>query len=99
MAMAHGDEKAADPGQLTRLAEKGQETVGRIADEAMKQPVVSDAVGRANEAREWAEGVVRRVLGELGMAQATEVDKLKREVGRLERRVKKLEAEKREAAP
>jgi hypothetical protein len=84
-------ETKADAGLVTRLADRGGETVQRFADEVVKQPMVSDAIGKANAAKGRLEGVSRFVLDQLGIAPAGEVEKLRKEVARLERRLKKLE--------
>jgi polyhydroxyalkanoate synthesis regulator phasin len=97
--VAEGAQKRkADPGVVTRLAAKGEETVERLADEAAKHKVVNDALHRAADAKGKIEQVSRKVLHELGIAPAAEVDRLRREVARLERRLKKLEGE-RKASP
>ena len=84
-------EKKDDAGLVTRLADRGGETVQRFADEVVKQPMVSDALGKANAAKGRLERVSRVVLEQLGIAPAGDVEKLRNEVTRLERRVKKLE--------
>jgi polyhydroxyalkanoate synthesis regulator phasin len=84
-------ETKTDAGFVTRLADRGGETMHRFADEVVKQPMVSDAIGKANAARGRLERVSRFVFEQLGIAPAGEVEKLRKEVSRLERRVKKLE--------
>jgi polyhydroxyalkanoate synthesis regulator phasin len=88
----------AQGSMVTRLAERGEEAVHRLADEAVKHPAVTDALGRANSARERLEELSRTVLAQLGVAPASDVDKLRGDIARLERRLKKLEAEKKAGA-
>jgi polyhydroxyalkanoate synthesis regulator phasin len=85
--------KTASPGLVSRLADRGEEVVHRVVDEAAKRPAVSGAVERANAARERAEAASRGALERLGVAPVGEVEKLRKELARLERRVKKLEAQ------
>jgi hypothetical protein len=68
--------------------------VHRLVDEASRKPVVTNAVGRANAARERVETISRNVLTQLGIAPAGDVEKLRKEIARLERRLKKLEGDK-----
>lgn len=84
-------ERKADAGFVTRLADRGGETMQRFADDVVKQPMVSDVLGKANAARGRMERLSRVVLEQLGIAPAGEVEKLRKEFGRLERRLKKLE--------
>jgi ubiquinone biosynthesis protein UbiJ len=94
MATTNPQETTPQGSIVTRLAERGEEAMQRLADEAAKRPPVSDALGRAHSARERLEELSRSVLQQLGVAPAADVEKLRREVARLERRLKKLEAEK-----
>jgi TolA-binding protein len=84
-------EKEAEAGIVTRLADRGGETVHRFADEVAKQPMVSDAIGKANATKDRLDALSRSVLELLGIAPSEEVEKLRKEVARLERRLKKLE--------
>jgi TolA-binding protein len=84
-------ETKPESGIVTRLADRGGETVQRFADEVVKQPMVSDAIGKANATKDRIDSLSRSVLELLGIAPSQEVEKLRKEVARLERRLKKLE--------
>jgi polyhydroxyalkanoate synthesis regulator phasin len=88
------EKKQEEQGLVTRLADKGEETVHRLADEAVKSPPVSRAISEANAARDRFEKLARSAFDALGVAPASELEKLRKEVSRLERRVKKLESAK-----
>ncbi len=79
-----------EPGLVSRLAGKGEEAVHKVAGEAAKQPLVGETIERLEQ-------LSRSVFDRLGIPPADEVDKLRKQVARLERRLKKLEAEQKTA--
>ncbi len=90
--MATG-QKQTDPesGVVGRLSRRGEEAVTRLMDELGRNERVAEALDRAISAKGRLDGASRRALGQVGLAAADEVQDLRKEVARLERRLAKLE--------
>jgi hypothetical protein len=78
-------------GTLGRLSKRGEDAITRLVDELGKNDRVTEAVGRAMSAKGRLDGASRRALGQVGLAPADEVNDLRKQVDRLEKRLAKLE--------
>lgn len=80
-----------EPGVVERLSKRGEEALGRLADELGRNERVADALGRAVSAKGRLDSASRRALGQVGLAAADELKELRAQVARLEKRLAKLE--------
>ena len=83
--------KQEPEGTLGRLSKRGEEAITRLVDEIGKNERVTDALGRAASARGKLDGASRRARGGVGLAGADELNELRKQVERLEKRLAKLE--------
>lgn len=83
--------KQETEGTLGRLSKRGEEAITRLVDELGKNDRVTDALGRAASAKGKLDGASRRALGQVGVAAADELQELRKQVERLEKRLTKLE--------
>ncbi|HSK15608.1 MAG TPA: hypothetical protein VK915_05515 [Gaiellaceae bacterium] len=91
--MATGkQEKETEATTIERLSKRGEETFSRLADELARNELVSDALSRAAAARGRLDGASKRALSQVGLASADELEALRKQVERLEKRLAKLEA-------
>lgn len=74
-----------------RLAERGEEAVGRIVEELSRNPRVTDALDKAMSAKGKVDAGARRTLSQVGLAAADELKDLRKQMERLERRLARLE--------
>jgi polyhydroxyalkanoate synthesis regulator phasin len=96
--MTTAQKKKAEPGVIGRLAEKGEETIHRLVEEAEKNRTVADALHRAATAKGKLDSASRAALLQIGLAPAEDVKELHRKLEALEKRVAKLEGAKKPAA-
>jgi hypothetical protein len=83
--------KPSDGGMVNRLAERGEEAVARIVEELGKNPRVTDALDKAITAKGRIDQSARGALTQVGLAAADELQELRKQIERLERRLAKLE--------
>ena len=96
--MATAQKKKPEAGMITKLAEKGEETIHRLVEEAEKSPTLSDAIHRAMLAKSKLDSASRSALLQVGLAPAEDVRELRGKLEALEKRVAKLEGPKKPAA-
>ncbi|PTL56535.1 hypothetical protein [Paraconexibacter algicola] len=70
---------------------KGEDPLGRIAQELLGSPLVSGALSRAFEARERAVHAQEAAMGALNIPSAADVDRLSRRVRSLSQRLEGIE--------
>jgi hypothetical protein len=80
-----------DGGTLGRLSKRGEDAITRLVDELGKNDRVTDALDRALSAKGKLDGASRRALGQVGLAAADELQDLRKQIERLEKRLAKLE--------
>lgn len=85
--MAEAKKEAVDQGVLERLAVRGDEAIRKLREEAH----AADALHRLSDARDRAGKVQRGVLHQLNVAPLDEVEALRAELDRVEKRLAKLE--------
>jgi len=86
MGLSGNDESFVD-----RLSRQGEETLGRIAEELVANPVVSAAVARALDAREGAVRAQEAAMGALGIPSAADVERLTRRLRSVSQRLEGIE--------
>lgn len=96
--MATAQKKKPEAGVIAKLAEKGEETIHRLVEEAEKSPTLSDAIHRAMSAKSRLDSASRSALLQVGLAPAEDVRELRGKLEALEKRVAKLEGPKKPAA-
>jgi polyhydroxyalkanoate synthesis regulator phasin len=96
--MATAQKKKTEAGVIGRLAEKGEETIHRLVEEAEKNRTVADALQRAATAKGRLDSASRAALLQIGLAPAEDVKELRGKLEALEKRVAKLEGAKKPAA-
>lgn len=89
--MATRRKKETDGNVVGRLAERGEEAVSRLMDELGRSPRVTEALSRATSAKGRLDSASRTALGSIGLAAADELEDLRKQIERLERRLTKLE--------
>lgn len=83
---------------LERLAGRGGEAVTRLVDELARNPRVTEALGRAMSAKGRVDSASRRTLGTIGLAAADELKDLRKQIERLEKRLSRIEGDKKPAS-
>lgn len=83
--------KDPEGGGLGRLAERGEEAVGRLLDELGRNQRLSDALHRASSAKGRLDSASRSALNSVGLAAADELKDLRKQIERLEKRLAALE--------
>lgn len=81
----------SEDGFVERLSRQGEETLGRIAEELVANPVVSAAVARALEARETAVRAQEAAMGALGIPSAADVERVTRRLRSVSQRLEGIE--------
>src|SRR3954454_15255735 len=78
-------------GLRERLARSGEETLGRLAQDLLENPLVSGAIARAFEAREKASQAQELAMGALNIPSAADVERLTRRVRSVSQRLEGIE--------
>jgi polyhydroxyalkanoate synthesis regulator phasin len=89
--MPTSQRKPNGEGVVERLSRRGEEALAKLVDEVGRNERVTDALGRASSAKGKLDGASRRALQQVGLAPADEVESLRKQVERLEKRLAKLE--------
>jgi hypothetical protein len=82
---------------LGRLAGRGEGAVTKLVEELGRNPRVTEALGRAMSAKGRVDSASRRTLGTIGLAAADELKDLRKQIERLEKRLSRLESDKKPA--
>src|SRR3954451_12566838 len=80
-----------DEGIRDGISRQGEETLGKIAEELVGNPIVAGALARAFEAREKAVQAQEATMGELGIPSAADVERLKRRLRSVSQRLEGIE--------
>jgi septal ring factor EnvC (AmiA/AmiB activator) len=89
--MATRQNKTTEPGMVGRLSRRGEETLGRLMDELGRNERVTDAFGRAMTAKGKLDTASKRALHQVGLAPLDDLEELRKQVNRLEKRLAKIE--------
>jgi len=84
------DEAEAD-GLRQRMTKQGEDTLGRMAEDLLANPLVSGAIQRAFDAREKASAAQEAALGALNMPTASDIERLTRRVRSVSQRLEGIE--------
>src|SRR3954469_14348821 len=78
-------------GLRERLGRSGEETLGRLAQDLLENPLVSGAIARAFGAREKASQAQELAMGALNIPSAADVERLTRRVRSVSQRLEGIE--------
>jgi septal ring factor EnvC (AmiA/AmiB activator) len=83
---------ADDAGSLrSRLTRQGEDTLGKLAQDLLENPLVSGAIARAFEARERATQAQEAAMGALNLPSAADIERLTRRLRSVSQRLEGLE--------
>ena len=80
-----------DSGLRERLTKQGEETIGRLAQDLLENPLINGAIARAFEAREKAAQAQEAALGALNIPTAADIERLTRRVRSVSQRLEGIE--------
>src|ERR671937_3166611 len=78
-------------GLRDRISRQSEETLGKLAEELMGNPMVAGALQRAFEAREKAAHAQEAAMGALGIPSAGDVERVTRRLRSLSQRLEAIE--------
>jgi chromosome segregation ATPase len=78
-------------GLRERITRQGEDTLGRMAEDLLANPLVSGAIQRAFDAREKASAAQEAALGALNMPTASDIERLTRRVRSVSQRLEGIE--------
>src|SRR3712207_6440003 len=81
----------AAEGLRGRLAKQGEDTLGKLAQDLLDNPLVNTAITRAFEAREKATQAQEAALGALNIPSAADVERLTRRLRSVSQRLEGIE--------
>ncbi|HWI08276.1 MAG TPA: hypothetical protein VNT54_12275 [Solirubrobacteraceae bacterium] len=84
------DDDDAD-GLRERLTKQGEDTLGKLAEDLMANPLVAGAIQRAFDAREKASSAQEAALGALMLPSAGDIERLTRRVRSVSQRLEGIE--------
>jgi hypothetical protein len=80
-----------DKGLRERVTRQGEETIGKLAQELLENPVVSGALSRAFETRERAMRAQEVAMGALNLPSASDLERLTRRLRGVSQRLEGIE--------
>src|SRR5688572_29690769 len=83
--------ESQDEGLKERISRQGEETLGKLAEELVANPVVNSALARAFEAREKAVQAQEAAMGALGISSAADIERLTRRLRSVSQRLESIE--------
>ena len=78
-------------GLRERLAKQGEETLGKVAQELLENPLVAGALTRAFDARERAVQAQEAAMGALNIPSAADIERLTRRLRSVAQRLEGIE--------
>lgn len=85
------DDDIDTEGLRERITKQGEDTLGKMADDLLANPLVSGAISRAFEAREKANSVQEATLAALNLPSAADIERLTRRVRSVSQRLEGIE--------
>src|SRR3954471_13349173 len=85
------DDDTDTDGLRERLTKQGEDTLGKMAEDLLANPLISGALARAFEAREKASAVQEATLAALNMPSAADIERLARRVRSVSQRLEGIE--------
>jgi CRP-like cAMP-binding protein len=86
-----GSRVTEQQGLRQRIAGQAEDTIGRIADDLLENPVINSAISRTFTAREKMAQAQQSAMDALNLPTASELDKLARRLRDLSRRLERIE--------
>jgi chromosome segregation ATPase len=80
-----------DKGLKERVTRQGEETIGKLAQDLLENPVVARALSAAFETRERASRAQEVALGALNLPSASDLERLTRRLRSVSQRLEALE--------
>jgi hypothetical protein len=80
-----------DKGLRERVTRQGEETIGKLAQELLENPMVSGALSRAFETRERAVKAQEVAMGALNLPSASDLERLTRRLRAVSQRLEGIE--------
>ncbi len=74
-----------------RISRRGEEVLGRIAEELISNPVINAAIARAFEAREKAMQAQEAAMGALNLPSAADIERVTRRIRSVSQRLEGIE--------
>ena len=84
-------DSSQDEGFRQRMTRQGEETIGKLAQELLENPVVSSALSAAFETRERAMRAQEVALGALNLPSASDLERLTRRLRSVSQRLEGVE--------
>jgi chromosome segregation ATPase len=78
-------------GLRERLTKQGEDTLGKLAEDLMANPLIAGAIQRAFDAREKAASAQEAALGALMLPSAADIERLTRRVRSVSQRLEGIE--------
>jgi septal ring factor EnvC (AmiA/AmiB activator) len=85
------DDDTDTDGLRERLTKQGEDTLGKMAEDLLANPLISGAIAHAFEAREKASAVQEATLAALNMPSAADIERLARRVRSVSQRLEGIE--------
>ena len=85
------DDDTDTDGLRERLTKQGEDTLGKMAEDLLANPIISGAIARAFEAREKAAAVQEATLAALNVPSAADIERLTRRVRSVSQRLEGIE--------
>jgi CRP-like cAMP-binding protein len=85
------DDASGAEGLRDRLARQGEDTLGRLAQDLLENPLVNSAISKAFGARERAGQAQEAALGALNIPSAADVERLTRRLRSVSQRLEGIE--------
>ncbi|MGI9097188.1 MAG: hypothetical protein ACR2H2_01615 [Solirubrobacteraceae bacterium] len=85
------DDETDTDGLRERLTKQGEDTLGKMTEDLLANPIVSGAIARAFEAREKATAVQEATLAALNIPSAADIERLTRRVRSVSQRLEGIE--------
>jgi predicted nucleic acid-binding Zn-ribbon protein len=80
-----------DKGFKERVTKQGEETIGKVVQELMENPLISAAFARAMETRERAARAQEVAMGALNLPSASDLERLTRRLRAVSQRLEGIE--------
>jgi archaellum component FlaC len=90
-ARKRGDEADEPRGLRQRLSNQAEETVGRLADDLLENPVINSALSQAASARERMAQAQEAAMDALNLPSASNLEKLTRRLRSVSQRLEQIE--------
>jgi phosphate uptake regulator len=89
--MSDTDHIGDDPGLRRKIAGQAEDTIGRLADDLLENPVINSALSRAFTVREKAAQAQQSAMDALNLPTASELEKVGRRLRTISQRLEEVE--------